>query len=95
MLNLNEIEKARTRIDSYIHNSPVLTNRTLNKITEADLYFKCENFQKSGSSIGNSRVALSMTSSLRPMSWLKAMSSRSPSLLAVSWFVLLIHAPFP
>ncbi len=49
MLNLNEIEKARTRIDSYIHNSPVLTNNTLNKITEAELYFKCENFQKSGS----------------------------------------------
>jgi len=49
MLNLNEIEKARIRIDSYIHNSPVLTNSTLNKITNAELYFKCENFQKSGS----------------------------------------------
>ena len=49
MLNLNEIEQARARIDSYIHNSPVLTNSTLNKITKAELYFKCENFQRSGS----------------------------------------------
>ncbi|MFL2983366.1 MAG: pyridoxal-phosphate dependent enzyme [Candidatus Neomarinimicrobiota bacterium] len=49
MLNLNEIQKARTRIDSYVHYTPVLTNKSLNKLTEAELYFKCENFQKSGS----------------------------------------------
>lgn len=33
----------------YIHNTPVLTSTLLNKIIGANLYFKCENFQKTGS----------------------------------------------
>jgi len=49
MLDLSQIQKARTRIDPYVHFTPVLTNSSLNKITDSELYFKCENFQKSGS----------------------------------------------
>ncbi|WP_047546988.1 threonine/serine dehydratase [Psychroserpens sp. Hel_I_66] len=37
------------RIKPYIHNTPVLTSRLINTIVNADLYFKCENFQKMGS----------------------------------------------
>ena len=33
----------------YIHNTPVLTSTLLSKIIGANLYFKCENFQKTGS----------------------------------------------
>tara|TARA_B100000959_G_C14994597_1_gene629646 strand:+ start:942 stop:1904 length:963 start_codon:yes stop_codon:yes gene_type:complete len=49
MLDLSQIKEARRRIDPYVHFTPVLTNSTLNNIVESELYFKCENFQKSGS----------------------------------------------
>ena len=44
-----EIQQAHERIKPYIHNTPVLTSRSINEIAEAKLYFKCENFQKTGS----------------------------------------------
>ncbi|MCF6213898.1 MAG: pyridoxal-phosphate dependent enzyme [Flavobacteriaceae bacterium] len=43
-----ELLKAQKRISPYIHNTPVLTSRLLNEIAGAELYFKCENFQKMG-----------------------------------------------
>ena len=46
---LKEIREASTRIAPFIHNTPVLTNSSLNKLTDCELYFKCENFQRSGS----------------------------------------------
>ena len=36
------------RIKPFIHNTPVLTSHLLNEISGAELYFKCENFQKMG-----------------------------------------------
>lgn len=36
------------RISPYIHRTPVLTSRLLNEIAGAELYFKCENFQRMG-----------------------------------------------
>ena len=36
------------RIKLFIHNTPVLTSRLLNEISDANLYFKCENFQRMG-----------------------------------------------
>lgn len=42
------IEEAYHRIKPYVHKTPVLTSQTLNKISGADLFFKCENFQKIG-----------------------------------------------
>lgn len=36
------------RIKPYIHNTPILTSSMLNEITGADVYFKCENFQRMG-----------------------------------------------
>ena len=49
MIELSEIRKARSRIKPFIHRTPVLTCLSLNKMIESELYFKCENFQKSGS----------------------------------------------
>lgn len=37
-----------TRISPYIHRTPVLTSRLLNEISGAEMYFKCENFQRMG-----------------------------------------------
>lgn len=48
LINFEEIEKAHQRIKPYIHETPVLTNESINKLTGCDLYFKCENFQKVG-----------------------------------------------
>ncbi len=42
------IETAHARIQPYIHRTPILTCQTLNEISGAELYFKCENFQKIG-----------------------------------------------
>ncbi|WP_019987282.1 threonine ammonia-lyase [Rudanella lutea] len=39
---------AHDRIRSYIHRTPVLTNRTIDALAGAELHFKCENFQKIG-----------------------------------------------
>nr|WP_297789225.1 pyridoxal-phosphate dependent enzyme [uncultured Allomuricauda sp.] len=36
------------RIKPFIHNTPVLTSRLINEIAGANLYFKCENFQRMG-----------------------------------------------
>ncbi|MDG1116246.1 MAG: pyridoxal-phosphate dependent enzyme [Flavimaricola sp.] len=39
---------AHERIKPYIHRTPVLTSSYLNDLTGAQLFFKCENFQKAG-----------------------------------------------
>ena len=40
--------EAHARISPYIHRTPVLTSRRLNKQTKASLFFKAENLQKVG-----------------------------------------------
>src|SRR5689334_796576 len=42
------ILEAQKRIQPYIHETPVLTNSTINQMAGAELFFKCENFQKIG-----------------------------------------------
>ncbi|MBN2090144.1 pyridoxal-phosphate dependent enzyme [candidate division KSB1 bacterium] len=44
----DDIFTAAERIRSHIHRTPVLTCRNLNLLTGAELFFKCENFQKVG-----------------------------------------------
>ena len=41
-----DVLAAHERIMPYIHRTPVLTSSYLNGLTGAELYFKCENFQK-------------------------------------------------
>lgn len=43
-----EIIQAYQKIKPYIHRTPVLTSRLINEMVGANLYFKCENFQKMG-----------------------------------------------
>lgn len=43
-----DVLDAHERIAPYIHRTPVLTSSYLNDLTGAELYFKCENFQKAG-----------------------------------------------
>lgn len=44
-----EICEAHARIAPRIHRTPILTSETLNRISGARLFFKCENLQKTGS----------------------------------------------
>jgi threonine dehydratase len=46
--NKEDIILSHKRIASWIHNTPVLTSTSINQISGADLFFKCENFQKIG-----------------------------------------------
>ena len=46
--SFDDVGAARTRIDPYIHHTPVLTSSYLNQLSGADLFFKCENLQKVG-----------------------------------------------
>jgi threonine dehydratase len=39
---------AHERIKPHIHRTPVLTSRVINELSGAELFFKCENFQKAG-----------------------------------------------
>lgn len=43
-----DIELAHQRIEKKIHRTPVLTSAQINEIGGAELFFKCENFQKVG-----------------------------------------------
>ncbi len=47
-VTFEDIKKAAERIRPYVKRTPILTSQTLNNITGAELYFKCENFQKAG-----------------------------------------------
>jgi threonine dehydratase len=47
-ITLKKIEDAHERIAPYIHRTPILTNTTINEMVGANLFFKCENFQKIG-----------------------------------------------
>ncbi|MDX9883220.1 MAG: pyridoxal-phosphate dependent enzyme [Prolixibacteraceae bacterium] len=43
-----DIENAHRLIAPFIHRTPVLTSESINRIVGAELFFKCENFQKVG-----------------------------------------------
>lgn len=47
--NLAAIQEAHKRIATRIHRTPVLTSSSLNEIAGAQIFFKCENLQKTGS----------------------------------------------
>jgi len=46
---IKEIRQAGERIRPFVHRTPVLMCETLNRMCEAEIFFKCENFQKTGS----------------------------------------------
>lgn len=47
-LTIEDVRTAHERIKPYIHNTPVLTSTYLDGLSGAELFFKCENFQKAG-----------------------------------------------
>ena len=45
---LKDVQSAVKRIEPYVHNTPVLTSSTIDRIMNATVFFKCENFQRMG-----------------------------------------------
>jgi threonine dehydratase len=74
-MDLNSVREAHQRIEGVIRCTPVLTSRLLNDITGASLFFKCENFQKTGAFKfrGATNAVLSLTEDER----LKGVSTHS------------------
>ena len=48
-LSIQTIKEAHNRIKPYIINTPIKSNNEINNLVDADIYFKCENLQNSGS----------------------------------------------
>lgn len=48
MITSRNLAEVHERIEPYIHRTPVLTSALLNEIAGAEIFFKCENFQKMG-----------------------------------------------
>jgi threo-3-hydroxy-L-aspartate ammonia-lyase len=48
-VSFNEIQSAAERLTGIAHRTPVLTSTTVNQRTQSQVFFKCENFQRSGS----------------------------------------------
>ena len=46
--SIDDVRAAAKRIKGFGHRTPVLTNKTLDRLSGRKLFFKCENFQKIG-----------------------------------------------
>lgn len=66
-ITAKHIEEAHERIKPFIHRTPVLTSATLDRLSGASLFFKCENFQKIGAFKirGGMNAVLSLTEGQR------------------------------
>jgi threonine dehydratase len=47
-MNLDTLKAVQLRLKPFIHKTPVLSSQLINQIADAQLFFKCENFQKMG-----------------------------------------------
>ncbi len=63
-VGISDVRRAAIRIEPYIHRTPVFTCRTIDKRVGANVFFKCENLQKSGAF--KFRGAINAVSQLTP-----------------------------
>ena len=66
-MNKQILIQVHERVKPFIHNTPVLTSQLLNDASGANLFFKCENFQKMGAfkMRGATNAILSLTEEQR------------------------------
>lgn len=48
-ITINDVVDAYKRLTGVAHKTPVLTSKTINKLVNSRVFFKCENFQRTGS----------------------------------------------
>lgn len=46
--DISDVYQAQERVAAHIHRTPVLQSRSLDHLLNAELFFKCENFQRAG-----------------------------------------------
>ena len=46
---LQDVQNTSKQIAPFVHRTPVLTSQSVNSIIDGEVFFKCENFQKTGS----------------------------------------------
>lgn len=64
MLTYDLIKQAAARIAGRVHRTPVITSRSFNEVASCEVFFKCENLQRTGSfkARGATNKILSLTS---------------------------------
>ena len=84
MMTLVNIKETNDRIHSYIHRTPILTNETINRLIGANICFKCENFQKTGSfkARGGLNAVLQIAEIVKPSSFTTHSSGNHAQVLA-------------
>lgn len=77
MNNINEatIVQASGNIKKHIHRTPVISSESINSLTGASIFFKCENFQKAGAF--KSRGAVNAVFSLTEDEMIKGVATHS------------------
>ena len=81
-----DIIEAQLRINNIIHQTPVLKNQSINRITNTSLFFKCENFQKVGAfkMRGASNVIFSKTKKEKENGFATHSSGNHPQAVALA-----------
>jgi threonine dehydratase len=87
-----DILDAAKRIAPFINRTPVLTSQTINRLLDARIFFKCENFQKVGAfkARGATNAVLSLDEN--QLSCGVATHSSGNHAQALSWAASLVHA---
>ncbi len=93
-ISKQDLLDARKRIEPYVHNTPVLTCSTINRMSGAQLFFKCENFQKAGAfkTRGATNAALLLSDELRKKGIATHSSGNHAQAVALTAKRLGIHA---
>ncbi|MBE9249117.1 threo-3-hydroxy-L-aspartate ammonia-lyase [Dolichospermum sp. LEGE 00240] len=47
-VTITDVEAAQKRLLGIAHQTPVITSNTVNELTQSQVFFKCENFQRTG-----------------------------------------------
>jgi threonine dehydratase len=92
-VTLEDVREAQSRIGGLIRRTPVLTSGRLDELCGARLYFKCENFQKTGSF--KARGALNAVLSLSDAEAANGVATHSSGnhAAALSWAAALRGVP--
>jgi len=49
LITLQDVQEAKRLLEPVVNRTPVMTSRTLNRVSGAEVYLKCENYQRTGS----------------------------------------------
>jgi len=93
LVSIDEVHRARERIGPYVRRTPIMTSETLDRLLHAKLFFKCENFQRTGAF--KARGALNAVWSLEPNRAVGGVvtSSSGNQAAALSWAASLRGIP--